>query len=103
MQLKFCCLVNLFPNKPLFLRVCSSCLENSVGKEETARKEQFLFPHFVFLQFGEISSIFINSKIVVCKLVQFRKVKFVVGKGLSGMKVHCLISDGLSLYLTTKF
>ena len=36
-----------FPNKPWFLRVCStSFLENTVGKGEIACKEQFLlFPH----------------------------------------------------------
>ena len=40
--------INPFPNKPWFLRVCSTSLENTVGKGETARKEQFLlFPqHF---------------------------------------------------------
>ena len=39
--------VNPFPNKPWFLRVCSTSLfENTVGKGQIARKEQFLlFPH----------------------------------------------------------
>ena len=38
--------LNPFPNKPCFLRVCStSLLKNNVGKEELARNEQFfLFP-----------------------------------------------------------
>ena len=36
---------NPFPNKPLFLCVCSTSLENTVGKGEIARNEQFLlFP-----------------------------------------------------------
>ena len=36
---------NLFPNKPWFLRVCCTNLENTVGKGEIARNEQFLlFP-----------------------------------------------------------
>ena len=36
-----------FPNKPWFLRVCSTCLlKNNVGNGEIARNEQFLlFPH----------------------------------------------------------
>ena len=41
-------LVNHFPNKPLFSRVCSriyKSFENTVGKGEIARNEQFLlFP-----------------------------------------------------------
>ena len=40
--------LNLFPNKPWFLRVCSKCLlkkKNTAGKGEIARNEQFLlFP-----------------------------------------------------------
>ena len=36
---------NPFPNKPWFLRVCSTSLENTVGKGEIAHNEQFLlFP-----------------------------------------------------------
>ena len=30
---------NPFPNNPWFLRVCSTSLENTVGKEEIARNE----------------------------------------------------------------
>ena len=39
--------IDPFPKKPWFLRVCSSSLlENTVGKGEIARNEQFLlFPH----------------------------------------------------------
>ena len=39
--------LNPFPNKPWFLRVCSrSRFENTVGKGEIARNEQFLlYPH----------------------------------------------------------
>ena len=37
--------VNPFPNKPWFLRVCRTSLENTVGKGEIAHNEQFLlFP-----------------------------------------------------------
>ena len=38
-------LINPFPNKPWFLRVCSTFFENTVGKGEFAHNEQFLlFP-----------------------------------------------------------
>ena len=41
---------NPFPIKPLSLSVCSTSLENTVGKGETAHTEQFpLFPVFSIL------------------------------------------------------
>ena len=64
--------LNPFPNKPWFLRVCSTSL--TVGKGEIARNEQFLlFPH-CFYQFGELFAISIKFEIVVCKLFQFGRV-----------------------------
>ena len=36
--------LNPFPNKPWFLHVCSTSLENTVGKEKIAHSKQFLFP-----------------------------------------------------------
>ena len=50
------CLVNPFPNKPLFLHVCSlNFFENTVGKGEIALKVQFLlFPPVFFYPFGEL-------------------------------------------------
>ena len=48
--------------------------ENTVGKGEIARKEQFLlFPQFSY-SFEELCSIFIKFEIVVCKLSQFGRV-----------------------------
>ena len=50
----FCIESNLhpFPNKPWFLRVCNtSVFENSVGKGEIARNEQFLLFPQSFLPF----------------------------------------------------
>ena len=44
--------LNPFPNKPWFLRVCSTSLENTVGKGEIARNEQFLLFPQCFLPFG---------------------------------------------------
>ena len=42
---------NPFPNKPCFFFKClqNKSFENTVGKEEIARKEQFLFSPPVFL------------------------------------------------------
>ena len=59
---KKCKGVNPFPNKPWFLRVCSTNLlktlwENTVGKGEIS--------HSVFYQYGELSAIFIKLEIVV--------------------------------------
>ena len=45
--------------------------ENTMGKGEIARNEQFLlFPVF-FYPFGKLSAIFIKFKIVVCKHFEF--------------------------------
>ena len=64
--------VNPFPSKPWFLRVCRrSLFENTVGKGEIARNEQFLLFHGVFYPLEERSAIFIKFEIVVCKLFQF--------------------------------
>ena len=54
--------------------------ENTVGKGEIARDEQFLlfitsnffFSHSVFYPFGELSVIFIKFEIAICKLFQSR-------------------------------
>ena len=63
------CFLNPFPNKPWFLCVCSTCLL------KTPRNEQFLlFPQCFFYPFGELSNVFIEFKIVVCKIFQFGRV-----------------------------
>ena len=51
--------VNPFPNKPWILRVWKS-FQNTVGKGEIARNEQFLLFPQVFDLFGELSTLFIN-------------------------------------------
>ena len=61
----------------LFLRVCksSSLFENTVGKGEIARNEQFLLFPQCFLSFcGDLTAIFIKFNTVVCKLT-FEKSK----------------------------
>ena len=41
--------LNPFPNKPWILGVCSTSLENAVGKGEVAHNEQFLLFQQYFL------------------------------------------------------
>ena len=46
-------LLNPFPNKPWFLRVCSTSLLKTLGKGEIARNEQFLLFPQCFLSIWE--------------------------------------------------
>ena len=78
---------NPFPNKPLFLRVCSTSLLNTLReKEKLLITSSFFFSHSVFYPFRELSAIFIKLVIVVCKLFQFGESKIgFFGKGLKHM------------------
>ena len=77
-------MLNPFPNKPWFLRVCStSLLETLWEKEKLLVTSNFSFFRSVFCSFVQFSTIFIKSKIVVCKLFQFGRVQNLsFGKGL---------------------
>ena len=77
--------LNPFPNKPWFLRVCSTSLLKMLWeKEKLLVTSNFSFSHTVFYPFRELSTIFINFKIVVCKLFQFGRVQNLsFGKGLT--------------------
>ena len=67
--------INPFPNKPCFLRVCSTCILKTLReKEKLLVTSNFSFPHGVFYPFGELCIIFIKFKIGVCKLFQFERV-----------------------------
>ena len=61
-------LLTLSQTSPGF--VCSTSLENTVGKGEIASNEQFIHFPQCFLPFWELSAIFIWFKIVVCKIFQ---------------------------------
>ena len=64
--------INPFPNKPVFLRICStSLLKTLLEKEKWQVGSSFSFSHNVFCSFGEFFAIFTKFKIVVCKLFQF--------------------------------
>ena len=67
--------INPFPNKPWFLRVCStSHLKTPWEKEKLLVTSNFSFSHSVFKPFRVVSAIFIKFEIVVCKLFQFGSV-----------------------------
>ena len=67
--------LNPFPNKPWFLRVCSTSLLKTVWeKEKLLVTSNFSFSHSVFYLFGKLSAIFIEFEIVVCKFFQFGRV-----------------------------
>ena len=67
--------VNPFPNKPWFLHVCgTSPLKTLWEKEKLLETSNFSYSHSVFLPFGELSTIFIKFKIVVCKRFEFGRV-----------------------------
>ena len=66
---------NPFPNKPWFLRVCSTSLSKTLWeKEKLLITSNFSCSHNVFYPFGELSAIFITFEIVVCKLFEFGRV-----------------------------
>ena len=77
--------INPFPNKPWFLRVCSTSLLKTLWeKEKLLVTSNFSFSHSVFYPFEELSAIFIKLWIVVCKHFQFRRVQNLsFGKGLT--------------------
>ena len=77
--------VNPFPNKPWFLRVCcTSLLKTQWEKEKLLVTSNFSLSHCAFYLFGELSAIFIKSKIVVCRHFEFGRVKkLLFGKGLN--------------------
>ena len=77
-------MINPFPNKPWFLRVCCRSLLKTLGeKEKLLVTSNFSFSHSVFYLLEELSAIFIKSKIVVSQSFEFGRVKNLsFGKGL---------------------
>ena len=87
-------LVNPFPNKPWFLRVCKyRSFENTERKGEIARNEQFLLFPQCFLPIWITFCLFYRIKLVVYKLFQFGRVSNLsFGKGLKGPQGNCWAS-----------
>ena len=73
--------VNLFPNRPWFLHVCSTNLLKALWeKEKMLMTSNFSFSQSVFYPSEEFSAIFIKSETVFCKFFQFGSLKFVIWK-----------------------
>ena len=70
--------LNAFPNKPWFLRVCSTSLLNKTlwEKEKLLVTSNLSSSHSVFYHFGELSFIFIKFKIVVSNSFSLEVSKF---------------------------
>ena len=67
--------INPFPEKPLFLRVCSTSLLKTLWeKEKVLVTSDFSFSHSISIRLENTSAIFITYEIDVCKLFQFGKV-----------------------------
>ena len=77
--------LNPFPNKPWFLRVCSTSLLKTLSEKKKLLVTSnffFFFPPVFSYTFRELSAIFIRFKIVVCKVFQFGRVRSLsFGKG----------------------
>ena len=86
--------LNPFPNKPWFLRVCkTSLLETLREKEKLLVTSNFSFSNSIFYPFGKLSTIFTELEIVVCKLFQFGQSEIMsFGKGLNMADLHGQIS-----------
>ena len=71
------------------LRVClTSLLKTLWEKEKLLVTSNFSFSHSVFYPFRELFTIFINFKIVICKLFHFGRVQNLsFGKGLKVVKI----------------
>ena len=67
--------VNPFPNKPWFLRVCSTSLLKTLWeKEKLLVTNNLSFSQRVFYPFGELTFFIIKFAIVVCNLFQIGRV-----------------------------
>ena len=67
--------INPFPNKPWFLRVCSTNLLKTLWeKEKLLVTSNFSFSHSVFYLLKELFAVFVKFEIVVCKCFQFGRV-----------------------------
>ena len=66
--------INPFPNKPLFLRVCTmSALKTLWEKEKLLVTSNFSFSHRIFYLFQELFTVFIKFKIVCLQTLSIWK------------------------------
>ena len=97
--------LNPFPNKPWFLHVFSRSLLKTLGeKEKLLMTSNFSLSHSVFYPFGELSAIFIEFEIVVCKLFQFgRAFPFSLKCYFCGQKTNSFAEASSSVSFTNAF
>ena len=76
-----------FPKEALvFTCLQYKSIENTVGKGEIARNEQFLLVPQCFYPLEELTCIFIKFKIIICKLSVWKSlIFFSFGKGLKNI------------------
>ena len=102
--LEFCSLVNLFPNKPWFLRVCSTSLLKTLWeKEKLLVTSNFSLPHSLFYPFRDLSALFIKFEIVVCKLQTlsiWKSLKCVVWERVKMAKKGCQLPTSTQKRIT---
>ena len=73
---------NPFPNKPLFLCVCSRGLLKTLWqKEKLLVTSNFSFSHSVFYSFGELSVVFIKYEMLSANSFSLEESKICHGKG----------------------
>ena len=100
--------LNPFPNKPWFLRVCSkSLLKTLWEKEKLLKTSNFSFSHSVFFTFGELLAIFIKFKIwKSLKFVIWVRVKtrdFVVESERVKFDTYCDLIESSAWFLWGRF
>ena len=80
---------NPFPNKPCFSCVCSTSLLKTLWeKEKLLITRNFSFTHSVFYSSGELYTIFIQFKIVFCKVSIWKSLKFVAWERVNIGLIH---------------
>ena len=80
---------NSFPNKPWFLHVCSTSLLKTLReKEKLLVTGNFSFSHSVFHRFEELSSFFINLKLLSANSFSLEESKICcLGNGYQETKI----------------
>ena len=90
--------------KPLFLRICSKSLENTGGKGEVAREEQFLlFPQYLPPFWRTFCHFSIISKCRLQTLSVWKSLKFVIWERVDLIQLLSTITFNLDLGRFVKY
>ena len=83
-------MINPFPNKPWFLRVCSTRLLKTLWeKEKLLVTSNFSFSHSVFKLFEELSAIFLRFELSSANSFSLEESKIVVWERVNNCYVPC--------------